>query len=151
MSEVVVVDSRVGVWREQFEDVLDAGATDYEAVLDVELGENLPGLRRELRAVYRRRSNVNGILVRMDHLDVGIATRASADRDAGTAGEAATVDPGSSDGATLPGRPGEYRPVVFACAGTGCAAKSLASFYDERTAPRCPEHGRMAVNLAAMP
>lgn len=144
----MVSDDRVAGWREQFEGLFDPHARRHAHVLDIEPDENRAGLRRQLREIYDQRPDVDGILVRIEGRDVGTATRGTADRDAGTAGEQAPgLDPGSSDGATLPGLPGEYRPVVFTCADAQCTVTLLASFYDVRRVPSCSAHGRMEVQL----
>lgn len=139
-----MTDERVSPRRQKFKALLDLNAVAYQMELDVAADENLSGLRRELRRHYAQRPDVDGVLLRDHDLVIGIATRASADHEAGTAGE---VDPGSSDGATLPGLPGAFRPIVFACTRTGCAERFLASFYDERFVPSCPTHGTTGVRL----
>ncbi|MDG4773606.1 hypothetical protein [Solwaraspora sp. WMMD792] len=143
-----MTDDDRDVWREQFKGLLDPHATDHDDVLDVAADENRSGLRRRLRQRYAQRPGVDGILVRIDGHDVGIATRRTADREAGTAGDQVSgVDPGSGDSATLPGLPAEFRAITFSCTDTDCTATSLASFYDERRTPSCPTHGQMAVRL----
>lgn len=143
-----MTDEHLAHWREQFAGLLDPQAAHSDHVLTVDRDENRPGLRRKLRAVYHQHPDVDGVLVRIDGLDVGIATRATADREAGTAGDQVPgVDLGSGDGATLLGLLGEFRAITFVCPNAGCTVSFLKSFYDEREVPSCPKHGRAVVQL----
>lgn len=147
-----MTDDPVAGWKARFDGLLDPHATGSDQVLDVKADDNRAGLRRRLRREFAQQTHVKRILVRIEGHEIGIATRATADRRAGTAGDQAPgVDPGSSDGATLPGLPGEYRPIRFTCPDTNCtetlSASVLASFYDEREVPSCPKHGKAVWSL----
>ena len=143
-----MTDEHVSPRRQKFKVLLDPSARTYQKELEVPADQNLPGLRRELRGLYAQHPDVDGIMLRDDGLLIGIATRASADHEVGTAGEPArSMDLGSSDGATLPGLPGEFQPVVFVCRRSGCTERFLASFYDERSVPSCPTHGPAEILL----
>jgi hypothetical protein len=129
-------------WQRQFKLILDPDARTHQHVETVDESCLLPELARRLRTVFDQEPQVDGILVRVKDVDVGIATRATAGKDPGHAGvTAGTVDPGAGDGATLPGLPGEFRPVRYKCKDTTCTDTFIRTFHDERRDVRCPQHG----------
>jgi hypothetical protein len=125
-----------------FKPVLDFSAVEYEDALDVPPTTRLPELRRRLRSRYRERPDVDRVMVRVGGHDIGVATRAGAEKDLGHLGteSSASVGPGSGDGATLPGLPGEFRAVHYKCGDQDCDRTALRSFFDERDIPECAAH-----------
>jgi len=129
-------------WRRMFRPLLDLTEVEYDDVLDVPPATGLSELRRRLRSRYREKPGVERVLVRVSDLDVGVATRAKVETDRGHLGgeSSAPVGPGSGDGATLPGLPGEFRAVRYRCGEPDCGRKALRSFFDERDVPACVAH-----------
>jgi hypothetical protein len=137
-----VTDDQVAAWRRRFGGLLDPLAGDPQRTEEVDSQLDKAGLRNHLRILFKSHPHVDRVLVRVQGHDVGIATRTNADRDPGHAGVSKSpFDPGSSDGATLPGHPSQFEPVRFTCSEQGCGKTALRSFYDDRYLPPCPQHG----------
>ena len=127
-----------------FRAFVDRAATHYDAVVDVPVNANRAEVRRRLVAGFDESPRIAAVMIRFNGQDVGIATREKVGRVAGIAGDGpAPLDPGSSDGATLPGLPGEFRPVVFDCVQSSCPVTLIDTFYDDRRIPECSGHGPM--------
>jgi hypothetical protein len=137
-----VVEGPAVRWQRTFRILLDPEASDPQRAIDVPSEQRtLVALRRRLRAEFGADPAIDRIFIRVDGVDIGISTRALANRDPGHADATSpTVDPGSSDGATLPGLPGEFRAIRFVCDGDNCQGTFLRVFFDERTVLSCPDH-----------
>lgn len=137
-----MTDDQVAAWRRRFGGLLDPLATDPQRTEEVNPQLDKADLRNHLRVLFKGHPHVDRVLVRVQGHDVGIATRVNTDRDPGDAGVSESpFDPGSSDGATLPGYSSQFEPVRFDCAEQACGEKALRSFYDDRFLPTCPQHG----------
>jgi hypothetical protein len=141
-QEVSVTDDQIAAWRRRFAGLLDPSASDPQRTEEVDSRLDKADLRNHLRVLFESNPHIDRVLVRVQGHDIGIAARARADRDPGHAGVSEPpFDPGSSDGATLPGHASQFEPVRFTCTEQGCGEKALRSFYDDRYLPACPQHG----------
>lgn len=129
-------------WRSRFKTVLDPHGVEHEEALDVPPETGLAKLRRRLQSWYREHAGVDRVMVRVNGLEIGVATRALVMRDRGHLGDdpSAAVGPGSSDGASLPGFPAEFRAIRYECGEQACDQAMLRIFYDERDVPECAAH-----------
>jgi hypothetical protein len=129
--------------RQRYFQLIDTSAVEAQRAEEVDGTLDSSELRRSLAAIFAHETSVEEIMLRIRGHDIGVATRARVGRDLGHAGTTdAPFDPGSSEGATLPGAPSQFRVLQFRCAKAGCDDVWLRSFYDSRDLPVCAAHGR---------
>ncbi|RBM16856.1 hypothetical protein DEH69_16110 [Streptomyces sp. PT12] len=139
----MIVDTDVNRARGLYGRLIDTAATRFGAALDLDPDDRADEVSRRLAELFGARPGIEGVMLRLDGRDVGVATPRRLRAAEGLAGPAAEW--GAGDRAGLPGRSGRYRPVWFDCATPGCGAAEARSFYDERAVPVCPDerHGPM--------
>jgi hypothetical protein len=142
-----LTDAHLDALRARYENLIDPQAADAGLTVAVDADEDLSDLRDRLRRLFADHPGEQRVLLMSGSGRIGIADRRRVLGGAGHLGAGQPLDPGSGDGASLPGHPGYFRVLEFACTHEGCQARELRVFYDDRYLPECGEagHGRMTM------
>lgn len=131
----------VATWKRRLGVLLDPAATDPQLTVDVAPDAAVAAVHRDLLWRFEADAALDRIQLRVGGAEFGIVTRATVGEDRGHLGaDPPVLDSGRGDGATLPGFPGEFRPVRYVCPERRCGKTILRAFYDERCVVRCTEH-----------
>jgi hypothetical protein len=123
--------------RDRLADLLDPEADDEDAgrFVTIQPADATPVVKAKLSSAFKAEADLEAIGVKVGDELVGVAKRATILRN-DIAGGAI----GDGDGMTFPLGSSEFRLIEFTCTKKGCRSRAFASFYDERTNPKCGVH-----------